>query len=184
MSPKIRRRYEAYLSAPITWDPVRGGRKSWAFREEVVVEDVGPDSDGERFAKIGRRMLTGLYYPPDVMDAFGLWDDESREMRIGDRILQRARLLPFSRWPVLWAMTEVFIAEMTESTCILGYVTTRRHFGRGLWKSTLRREQGRLSLTVESTSGPGSWLFWLGLPFARLLQRRAWSRAAEKFSKV
>jgi uncharacterized protein (UPF0548 family) len=129
-------------------------------------------------------MMSGHYYPPDVIECFGPWMDEGRDIRAGDRMLQRARLLPFSRWPGLWSMTEIYVAERTATTSTLGYVTTRRHFGRGIWKAELKREGGELTITVEGFSGPASWQFWLGLPVARYLQRRAWRRAIQEFSTL
>jgi hypothetical protein len=99
-------------------------------------------------------------------------------------MLQRARLLPFSPRPGLWSMTEVFLAKRTPTTCSLGYVTTRKHFGRGIWQATLSVVEDDLELKVTGFSGPASWQFWLGLPVARYLQMRAWRRAIQEFTKL
>ncbi len=177
-------RYHRYKSAPRTWDPGAGGKKPPICWEDHLTWTLGEDPDGLRFVEISDRMLTGHYYPRDVIESFGLWTDEGREIRAGDRILQCARLLPFSAWPALWAMTEVFVAARTTESCYLGYVTTQRHFGRGIWRANLIRARDGLTLEVISTSGPQSWLFWIGLPIARFLQKRAWRRAAQEFNKI
>lgn len=182
MPESIRRRFEAYEDAPLTWhddDPLAVGPFSW---HDVMEKDLGADPLGSRFDEVASRMLEGRYYPPDALEFFGPW--QGGELRPGDRILQRARLLPFLPWPVLWAMTEVTVAHRDEKLCQIGYVTTRRHFGQGTWAATLRLSEGRLSLLVEGFNRPGSWLFWLGLPYARYLQKRAWRRAVEEFRKV
>lgn len=184
MPPAIRERFEAYKDAPLTWHPTTGGRRPLITWNDSMAKKLGPDPDGHRFAAISARMLGGHYYPPDSIEFFGPWMELGRDIRVGDRILQGARLLPFSRWPVLWAMTEVFAAEKTDEVCTLGYVTTQRHFGRGTWQATLERKDGALELTVRSLSGPQSWLFWVGLPVARYLQLRAWRRAFEEFAKI
>ncbi|HVT14107.1 MAG TPA: DUF1990 family protein [Fimbriimonadaceae bacterium] len=184
MPGSIRRRFERYRSAPLTWLADGENRRPtvcWVDeRREVLCEH---DVDFI-FEEIAGRMLGGRYYPPDTLDFFGEWMDENRPIRAGDRILQRARVLPFSQWPVLWAMTEVFVAERTPSTCAIGYVTTKRHFGRGIWQASLTKSDRGLELSVSSTSSPYSWLFWIGLPIARRLQLRAWRRAFEEYKSL
>lgn len=184
MPEPIRRRFDRYREAPVTWRYGEDNRRPlvcWVDeRRKTLVKGHRPQA----FAAIADRMLGGRYYPPDALDFFGLWMEEDRPIRVGDRILQRARLLPFAGWPVLWAMTEVFAAERTDSTCTLGYVTTRRHFGRGEWQATLTQTTEGLELEVDSISGPHSWLFWLAMPIARALQLRAWRRAFEEFTAL
>ncbi|MGI8923743.1 MAG: DUF1990 family protein [Fimbriimonadales bacterium] len=179
MTDSIRRRYERYLPAKLSWhwDTISDSPFLW---RDVSVEDVGPNMDA-RFEAIADRMMKGNYYPPDAIRFYGPWMDEGRDLRQGDRILQRARVGLFLK---LWAMTEVQIAEKTDTTCTIGYLTTKRHFGRGKWQSKLTKDKGRLILAVEATTTPGSLLFWIGLPIARALQRRAWRRAAEEFRKL
>ncbi|HWA83146.1 MAG TPA: DUF1990 family protein [Fimbriimonadaceae bacterium] len=184
MPASIRLRFERYRSAPLTWQVGGENRRPavcWVDERREVLCDA---DDGSAFDAVADRMMGGRYYPSDALDFFGDWMDEDRTLRAGDRILQRARLLPFCPWPVLWAMTEVFVAERTVSACTLGYATTERHFGRGIWQARLTRLDGRLELIVTSTSGPYSWLFWLGLPIARYLQLRAWRRAFEEFKTL
>lgn len=176
-----RRRYESYRHSPLSWDPLKGGKRPLVAWNDDHTYDLGRDPGGQRFQTVSKRMLSGDYYPPDAISSFGPWIDEDREIRVGDRNLQRARVLPFSAWPVLWSMTEIFVAERTETTCILGYVTTKKHFGRGIWHAELSRRGDALEMHVTGFSGPASWQFWLGLPVARWLQKRAWRRAIEEF---
>jgi hypothetical protein len=129
-------------------------------------------------------MLEGDFYPADVLSFHGRFRLEGRRWRVGDRLVQRARLIPWLDWPVLWSVAEVFIAEKSSNECTIGYVTTNRHFGRGIWRAILTRRGDRLFLKIKSTAGPGSWQFWLGLPFARYLQLRARRRAIEDFRRA
>ncbi|HTQ12138.1 MAG TPA: DUF1990 family protein [Fimbriimonadaceae bacterium] len=184
MTPSIRRRFDRYSRGPLTWEVGRAGKPALVSWEDRAEEDLGADPSGVRFSEISARMLGGRYYPEDALEFFGLWQDEGRQIRARDRILQRARVIPFLAWPVAWAMTEVFAVEQTSSTCRYGYLTTKRHFGRGIWQARLERSDGRLKLIVESVSGPRSWQFWATLPLARYLQRRAWRRAVEEFRKI
>jgi hypothetical protein len=178
----VRQRYEAYHVAPVTWAAGRADSPGKVIWNDHRSEDLGEDLDGGRFTLIAQQMMNGRYYPPDAIEFFGPWIDEKRELRVGDRILQRARLLPFAPYPALWAMTEVYVAEWTPLSCTLGYVTTARHFGRGIWTAKLAHSpRSHLILTIEAQTAPQSWLFWVGMPVARWLQKRAWGRAVEVF---
>jgi hypothetical protein len=181
MNAEAERRLERWSDAPLTWDPVRGGKRPLVCWDDDATYDLGEDEHGARFEAIKARMLSGRYYPPEVIEFYGQWQKEGRDMRPGDRVLQHVRLFGIVS---LWAMTEIFIAESSDSACTIGYVTTKRHFGRGKWQATLTRVGQRLSLRVQATAGPGSFWFWLGLPVARWMMVKAWKSAAEDFRRA
>ncbi len=180
MEAKVKERFEDGLSAPLSWSPTEGGKKSPICFEDSLTVDLGPDPTGERFTAIADKILSGNYYPPDAVQFFGLHQDENRPIKPGDRIQQRAPFGPLG----FWSMVEIFMAERTDDTCRIGYVTTEKHHGRGIWSATLMRAAGNLILKVESIANPHSFLFWAGLPFARLLQLRARLRAIQEFRKL
>lgn len=184
MEGEIKVRFEDGLSAPLSWSPTEGGRRAFVCFEDRLVEDLGEDSDGIRFKAIAHRMMHGNYYPPDAVQFYGEYGDEKRAIRVGDRIQQRAPLFPLRNGIHFWSMVEIFAAELCEDFCRIGYVTTEKHHGRGIWTATLTRTDGKLSLTVESTASPNSLLFWAGLPFARWMQLRARRRAIEVFKAL
>jgi hypothetical protein len=171
-------------SAPRTWDPIHGGRRGPILWDDDAEYHLGTDPTGDRFEAVARRMLGGDYYPPDAVRFWGKFRDEKRPLRVGDRILQGAPLFLSAGGPLLRSVAEVFVAERTEYTCEIGYVTTTMHFGRGIWRARLRRESDALFLRVTSTAMPGSLLFWLGLPIARSMQLRARRRAVEDLRAV
>lgn len=168
--------------APLSWHPVKGGNRALIAWDDDETYDLG--SDGPAFDEIANRMLGGNYYPPDALVVFGRFQRENRRIQVGDRLLQRAPL--FRRWggPKLFSAVEIIEAERTATHCAMGYVTTVRHHGRGIWHAVLTREGGQIRLHVWGTAMPQSWLFWLGLPIARATQRRAWRRAVEEFRRV
>ena len=171
-------------SAGLSWQPATGGRRTWLVFEDEKTFDLGSDADGTRIRRIGQSMLTGNHYPPDAVRVFGRFVLEGREIRVGDRLVQEAPLFCKLGGPLLPSAVEIIDAFASEDECRLAYVTTDFHFGRGIWRAVLIRQNGRLSLHVKSTSMPGSWLFWLGLPVARYLQLRARRRAAEELSRT
>lgn len=180
MTPEIRRRFNAWKTAPRSWEPGQGGKVALLSWNDSLTKDLGEDSDGSRLQELGTKLLNGHYYPDDVIEFFGEWQDEGRLMRAGDKILQRAHLAFGIK---LWAMVEVFVAEMSDDVCRLGYVTTQKHFGKGQWEIVIRRNGSRLRLEVSAISGPGSFLFWIGLPIARYYQMRAWRKALSSFGR-
>ena len=180
MDKHIQERFERFSRSAPTWDPVSGGNRPLVCWDDDLNVELGADPSGSRFDSIADRMIHGDYYPADAVQFFGMFRDESRALTSGDRVLQRAAIGPFP----LWSMAQIFVATRTPNCCHIGYITTTRHFGRGIWQASLTRENGLIKLHVWSTAGPGSVLFWLGLPVARYLQLRARRRAIEEFRKL
>ncbi|MBS1702026.1 MAG: DUF1990 family protein [Armatimonadetes bacterium] len=179
MDAVMEKRFRAYESAPLSWDPTKGGKRSFVCFEDSISEIVAEQAQPGQFEQAARQMLAGDYYPADAVQFFGRFRDENRNLAKGERVLQRARFFPFYAGLYLWSMVEIYVVEQTENTCRIGYVTTQKHHGRGIWTATLEQKDGKLTLTVESTACPNSWAFWLGLPIARYLQLRARSRGIE-----
>lgn len=125
--------------------------------------------------------MTGNYYPPDAVRFSGRFRQEGRDLRIGDRVVQQAPLFGKLGGRLVPSGAEIYVAEKGTDRCKIGYVTTAIHLARGIWSAELVRAEGHLQLTVQSTASPASWLFWLGLPYARFLQLRARRRAMKEF---
>lgn len=168
-------------TSPVAWDPVKGGRRAWVCFDDDRTYDLGPDPEGSGFDRIATKMLSGDYYPPDAVVFSGKFRTEDRVLRVGDRILQCARMLGKLGGPKLYSSAEIFVAEREAGRCKIGYVTTQFHFGRGIWSADLTLKDRQLSIRVTSTASPNHWLFWIGLPVARFLQLRARRRAIEEF---
>ncbi len=180
MEADIERRFREYESAPLAWDPEKGGKKAFICFNDSLTAGIGPD-EGGRFERIAEEMMSGRYYPDDAVVFYGRFQDEHRSMKAGDRVLQRA---PLFLGLNVWSMVEIYVAERTDERCQIGYVTTTKHHGRGIWTATLTREEDELELLVESIASPNSILFWLGLPYARLTQLRARRRGIEHLATI
>lgn len=178
------KRLRACEGATKTWDPTSGGKRPFVCWDDDFTYELGLDPDGSIFTSLSERALSGNYYPQKVIQFYGEWIAEDRLLRPGDRVLQRIPLLPFAPWPVLWSLAEIYIAEATETECTVGYVTTTRHFGRGIWRAKFANVGDTVTLNVKATAGPGSFWFWLGLPVARYLMVRARLKAVESFREM
>lgn len=171
-------------AAELSWHPEAGGPRSWLVFEDDRKYDLGEDPNGDRLQAIVTRTLRGRYYPADAVRVTGRFVIENRDIRVGDRLVQQAPLFCRLGGPLLASAVEIFIVHETSETFSFGYVTTRRHLARGMWRADFHLHQGRLSVKVRSTSMPGSFSFWLGLPVARFLQVRARRRAIEEFRRL
>ena len=171
-------------SAPLSWHPKLGGKRAWICFDDHRVFDLDADPHGERFRIIAAQMMSGHYYPSDVIQVSGRFARENRPLRAGDRVVQQVPLFGRLGGPLLNSVVEIFVAERTEKRCRIGYVTTNFHFGRGIWSALLILDGNNLKIEAQSTTSPHSWLFWLGLPYARFLQLRARRRAVEEFRNV
>ena len=173
-------RHQLAKEAPLSWHPDKGGKRGLICWDDDIEVSLGNDPSGERFTQISEKMLGGNYYPADAVVFDGEFRAQNRSLRVGDRVLQRAPVGPIG----FYSAVEIFRIERDFTHCAIGYVTTRRHHGRGIWQAELRRDGDDLKLHVFSTASPNSWLFWLGLPIARHLQLRARRRAIEEFRNI
>lgn len=142
--------------------------------------DMGADNPG-RFRVMREALLGYRFYPDSVMVSAAVFKTENRPARVGDRI-GMALCVPVSPGipPVYFPATTIInLIENAADEVALGYVTTRRHYGRGSWSATLTRADGRIALRIRSHMTPTHPLALLGLPFYRFLQKRAHRLGAE-----
>lgn len=168
-------------SHPLSWHPETGGKIAPIVFHDDITISLGPDPSGERLQKLKGKILAGNYYPADAVQFF----PTETTLKPGTRILQRAPIVPGLPWLVATSITEIFIAKTSDSEIHIGYITTARHHGRGIWQAKItRKPDNELEIRVWSTAMPNSLLFWLGLPWARFLQLRARRRAIEEFRQI
>jgi len=177
----IKKKLETVYQHPLAWNPVTGGKRAFIWFDDETDESLGADPTGERFQKIGDLIFAGKYYPADTVEFF----PTEVPLKPGVRIVQRARFFPTLKWPVAYSIVEIYLATRNETTIEIGYVTTKRHHGRGIWTATITRHpDNELTIRVVSIALPNSFLFWIGLPWARHLQVRAKWRAIQEFRKI
>jgi hypothetical protein len=156
------------------------GRSLIQFNDSLTM-GLGPDPLGEGFTKIADCMMNGDYYPDEIIRFEGRFRQESRTLRVGDRLLQFARF-PFLPGYRSQTVAVVSVAERTDRECKIGYYTTSRHFAKGWWQATLSQEEDELVLLVQSQARPQSLVYWLAIPIARFMQVRARRSAILRFA--
>lgn len=171
-------------SAVPTWDEIAGGKGSLVEFHDDKTYDLGADPNRTRFQEIIRRTLSGQYYPTDAVLVTGRFAQENREIKKGDTLIQTAPLFGKVGGPRITSVAKIFVCEQSEQAFRFGYVTTNLHLARGIWSAELNWSEDRLTLRVKSIAMPGSLLYWMGLPIARVLQLRARRRSVEEFTKI
>ena len=168
-------------SYPLTWHPDKGGKRGPIVFQDDVTKPLGPDPTGTRLQKLKDLILSGHYYPQTVIR----FTPTETPLKAGTRIHQAAPIIPGIPWPVATGITEIFIADETPNSLHIGYVTTARHHARGIWQAKIERNPQSTELTIRvwDTVIPHSFLFWIGLPWARFLQQRALYSAINRFKK-
>jgi hypothetical protein len=162
----------------------RGNRETALFAETHRVV-VGPWSP-EGFARIRSALLGYRFYTESVMVRRTQFEDEGRPVRVGDRLglgLLVPNLPGLAPW-LLPAIVEIDVVEATDERVALGYATTRRHYGRGVWRAEVTRAGEQLLLTVSYHVRPSRWFVWCGLPVYRRFQLAAFRAGAAHLRRL
>jgi hypothetical protein len=164
---------------------VEGGDPSTALYADTHRVVVGAWSP-EAFARIKEALLGYRFYPAQVMVRRTQFEDEGRAVRVGDRLGLGLFMpnLPGLAALMLPAIVEVDVVEAESERVALGYVTTRRHYGRGVWRAEVGREGDHLVLSVSYHVRPSRWFVWVGLPFYRGFQLAAFRAGAENLRRL
>jgi hypothetical protein len=176
---------DAAPPAPDLGTPVDGGDRATAVFADTHRVALGPWSP-EAFARIRDVLLGYRFYPAHVMVRRTQFEDEGRAVRVGDRLGLGLLVPSLPGLPplLLPAIVEVDHVEAGAERCGLGYVTTRRHYGRGVWRAEVAREGDQLLLTVAYHVRPSRWFVWCGLPVYRRFQLVAFRAGADNLRRL
>jgi len=171
--------------APDLDTPVEAGDRATATFADAHRVVVGPWSP-EGFARVKAALLGYRFYPGHVMVRRTQFEDEGRAVRVGDRLGLGLFVpnLPGLAPLMLPAVVEVDVAEADDERVALGYATTRRHYGRGIWRAEVTRERDELILTVSYHVRPSRWFVWCGLPVYRRFQLAAFRAGADNLRRL
>lgn len=176
---------DAAAPAPDLLTPVEGGDRATAVFADTHRVVVGVWSP-EAFARVKEALLGYRFYPEHVMVRRTQFEDEGRAVRVGDRLGLGLFVpnLPGLAPLMLPAVVEVDVVEAGAERVELGYVTTRRHYGRGIWRAEVKREGESLVLTVSYHVRPSRWFVWCGLPVYRRFQLAAFRAGADNLRRL
>lgn len=171
-----------WKEAPLTCPPNPEMDEHWNMdRYEII---LGQDARGDLFRRAARLVLRNVFYPPEVMTAVSDFQEEGRDVREGDRVVQRIRIFQYNTMPLLEALTMNEITSVIDEPRRAGftYTTTAAHSEIGEWSPLVEwRENGEVALviTVISRMRPGASKVLRR--FARGIQLRAHRLSIENF---
>jgi hypothetical protein len=122
-------------------------------------------------------------FPRFLMRADPQWVRESRAMRVGDIIVQRAVLPPIGFG--LCAEFAVRISAIVSEPSKLGfaYETLAGHLERGVSEFYFEERAGALFFVIHTYSEPAHWLSRLGRPFSLTYQKWCTQQALKHVKK-
>ena len=109
---------------------------------------------------------------------------EGRQMRVGDRLVQRIPVITIFGLPGVDVMTmnEITDVRTSERRAGFSYITTQAHSEEGEWSVDLEwRDDGALWLTMDALSRPSPREPRLIHPLMRFMQRRSHRRGIAAF---
>lgn len=117
-------------------------------------------------------------FPEHVLTALTEWQQEGREMRVGDTIVQQVHLPPLRRFSFKLVFGVRICAVIDEPNRIgFSYETLEGHAERGISTFTLEQEGGIAVFRIHTFSEPGNrWLkmlSFLTVPYQRYCTKAA-----------
>ncbi len=108
-------------------------------------------------------------FPLHIMQFYGQWQADRREIRIGDIIVQCARL-PLGCFKGIFAVKVLDFGRNTDS-CVLSYGTLLGHAEQGISTFSLKRIDKSVLFEIETFSQPAWPLTRIMAPVSRLYQQ-------------
>ncbi len=131
----------------------------------------GPDQD-DLFERAVHLLLRYQFYPTSVLHHTSDFARENRNLRFGDRIVQRIHAIPFLLDVITMNRITATFAEPNRIG--FTYTTTEHHLEMGEWTATvLRKRDGQVALVMYAVSKPGPKMPLWAMPFSRAVQIRA-----------
>jgi uncharacterized protein (UPF0548 family) len=159
--------------------PIGAGWHSDAYDECIL-----PAASAAQFAHAADLLLRYQFYPRDVMRHTSDFGVALRQMRVGDRLVQRIPVITLLGMAGVDVMTmnEIVAVEQDARRVGFAYITTQAHSEQGIWSAHLEwRADASLWLSVRATSRPNPREPRLIHPLMRYMQKRSHRRGIEHF---
>ncbi|MCP5096484.1 MAG: DUF1990 family protein [Chloroflexi bacterium] len=175
---------DLWNDAPLSYFPGQQIDDSW--HQDHVEQRLGVDESGALFNTAVSLLKKYRFYPKDVMSFVGDFELEERQMKIGDRIVQRIHLLHLFGRPVLDAVTMIEIIDVIDEPRRYGftYATVDTHVKQGEWTAVVEwQENGDVVLIMKAISRPIPHEPARNYQYMRAFQRKAHQLGMEYFKQ-
>lgn len=154
---------------------------SWYVDGFEVV--LGTSDEHTLFDRAVQRLFRYNFYPDSVLKSAASFIRDDRPPEVGDRVVQRIRVIP----GILDAVTMNIVQSVWHEPDRRGFtmVTGEPQYEMGEWTASIsRKPDGAIALVVRVISKPSNRLPAIAGGFARSLQKRAHRLALESFSSA
>lgn len=170
-----------WRGAGSNYEPDQPVDNSWYVDGFEVV--LGTSDEHTLFDRAVQRLFRYNFYPDSVLKSAANFIRDDRPPEVGDRVVQRIRVIP----GILDAVTMNIMKSVWHEPDRKGFtmVTSERQYEMGEWTASIsRKPDGEIALVVRVISKPSNRVPAIAGGFARSLQKRAHRLALESFSSA
>jgi len=142
-----------WRQSPLSFSPKDTPDYQW--NDDRYEISLGKDQTGELFERAARLVMANQFYPEVILSSVSDFYQQQRSPQIGDRIIQRIRVMQFAGKPVMEALTMNEITQVIQEERRVGltYTTTYSHYEIGEWSPKVEwGEDGDVVLTINVLS--------------------------------
>jgi hypothetical protein len=142
---------DEWQDAPLSFTPGQVTDSNWY--SDSYDQVIMPRADESAFQKAADLLLRYRFYPDHILSFTGDFDLEQRQVRVGDRIVQRIHVLRLLGRAILdvIAITEVTDVVNEPRRAGLSYATVFPHVAQGQWQAAvIWGKMGELRLAVKA----------------------------------
>jgi hypothetical protein len=177
---------DLWRNAPLSYRQGQDNDSGWHIDHHKVF--LLNDNNGRFFHKAADLLLRYQFYPDAILSHFGDFDlGDGRQMRVGDRIVQRIHLARLFGRPLLdiIGLTEVTQIFSEPRRRGFAYVTAAPHVEQGEWSVQVAWDNnGDLTLTLNATSRPAPQEPAISRPIMRAFQEKAHQAGITHFKEL
>lgn len=174
-----------WRQSPLSFSPKDTPDYQW--NDDRYEISLGKDQTGKLFERAARLVMANQFYPEVILTSVSDFDQQKRPPQIGDRIVQRIRVMQIAGKPVMevLAMNEITQVIQEERQVGFTYTTTCSHYEIGEWSPKVEwSKDGDVVLTINVLSRVKPGLHALTRRLTREMQLRAHHQSIAHFQSL
>ena len=176
---------DEWHEVPLSYYPGQATTPDWHIDHHEKV--IAHDPDGRLFPHAADLLMRYHFYPPHILSHVSTFSLGGRWLEVGDRIVQRIRLLEVFGFSILSvvSMTEITEAIVEPHRCGFTYTTVATHVEQGEWAASITwQANGDIVLTLDAISRPNPQEPSRNYAFMRSWQQAAHQQGMSHFKQM
>ncbi|MCP4427259.1 MAG: DUF1990 family protein [Chloroflexi bacterium] len=177
---------DVWNEQPLSYTPGQANGPGWHTDHYETI--LAYNCAAHTFQKAADLLLRYQFYPKIILSHLGDFDlENSRQMRVGDRIVQRIHVLQLFGRAILDVIGLNEVSQIISEPRRKGftYVTVAPHVEQGEWAAQIHwRDNNDLVLTVDAVSRPAPQEPGRNHSFMRRFQKKAHQAGITHFQKL